>query len=561
MAEGMRVRRHFRSSLLALGLVLLAAPAAHAAAPGINLSSPAEVDLAIDSGARHARFFVSWAAFQPDSGSQFRTDAAAPFDTAVNRLRARGIKPIFTVLNTPAWASGSTDQAVPPSNPQTYASFMTRLAAHFAGRVDAYEIWNEADESTFWHPSPDAGRYAALMRASYPAVKAGDPTATVLVGGLTGNNYAFVEALYANGAQGAFDGIAVHTDTACLDRGPTAFTRENDGRISQFSFLGYRSVRDVMVANGDAAKSIWMTELGWSTTTTTCARGAWAGQKPAGVTEADQATFLRQAYHCLASDPYVAVGAWFNGRDLASDPLEEHRHYGLVRADGSLKPSWSAFTALTSQGDTLTGPCGDVDGPSITVRAPTQGQKFNGTLLIAAAVTDNGGVGVAKVTFKIDGKVIRHWAPDPGPVTNAVIDWQGARNVSPGTHTITVEALDQNRNVGTTSFQVVRVRSLAATLRTSLAPKLSCKRRTCTLKGRLTAPELYSHDGNIKIAWQWKGPGRSYKTIHGGLKKANKPFVFKQKLKRAGRWRVRVTYLGKAPLKKSSSRYVTFTVK
>jgi hypothetical protein len=218
-------------------------------------------------------------------------------------------------------------------------------------------------------------------------------------------------------------------------------------------------------------------------------------------------------------------------------------------------------TRWRSTATTVTGPCADLDGPSVTVRAPSQRQKFNGTLLIAASVTDGAGVGVAKVTFKIDGKVIRHWAPDPGPVTNAVIDWQGARNVSPGTHTITVEALDQNRNMGTTSFQVVRVTSLASTLRTSLAPKLSCKRRTCTLKGRLTAPELYSHDGNIKIAWQWKGLGRSYKTIHGGLKKANKPFVFKQKLKRAGRWRVRVTYLGKAPLKKSSSRYVTFKVR
>ncbi len=86
------------------------------------------------------------------------------------------------------------------------------------------------------------------------------------------------------------------------------------------SFLAYREVHAVMLANGDD-KPIWMTELSWRTTSAVCSEGAWAGQKPEGVSEQQQATFLRQAYHCLAQDPYVQVALWFPLADrTASSP-------------------------------------------------------------------------------------------------------------------------------------------------------------------------------------------------------------------------------------------------
>ena len=125
--------------------------------------------------------------------------------------------------------------------------------------------------------------YAAILKAAYPRIKAADPSAKVLLGPLTGNNYNFLGQIYAAGAGSSFDAAAVHTDTACLVEPPSSFYREG-GNVARFTFLGFRTVHDVMVANGDGAKPIWMTELGWTTTTTTCARGMWAGQKPSGVT-------------------------------------------------------------------------------------------------------------------------------------------------------------------------------------------------------------------------------------------------------------------------------------
>ena len=113
-------------------------------------------------------------------------------------------------------------------------------------------------------------------------IKAAEPNATVLVGGLTGNDYPFLEQLYQDGAKGYFDAVAVHTDTACNIASPYSFLRENDGHMIPDSFLAYREVHNVMLANGDD-KPIWMTELSWRTTSAECEEGS-AGRKAQGVT-------------------------------------------------------------------------------------------------------------------------------------------------------------------------------------------------------------------------------------------------------------------------------------
>ena len=62
------------------------------------------------------------------------------------------------------------------------------------------------------------------------------------------------------------------------------------------------------------------------------------------------------------------------------------------------------------------------------------------------------------------------------------------------------------------------------------------------------------------MSWQQKR-GTKWKTIHAGLKPANKPFTFKQKLKRPGTWRVQVKYANVAPYKASTATSKTLHVK
>jgi hypothetical protein len=426
------------------------------------------------------------------------------------------------------------------------------------GGAAAYEVWNEEDETDFWGAVVDAGRYASILTTAYPKLKQADPGAKVLLGPLTGNNYNFLGQIYAAGAGSSFDAAAVHTDTACLVDPPSSFYRE-DGKVARFSFLGFRSVRDVMVANGDAAKPIWMTELGWTTTTTTCSRGMWAGQKASGVSEAAQAANLKEAYHCLAGYPYVETGLWFTLRD-STVHTDELNHYGLQRTDSTHKPSWDAFRSVATQGDQLSGPCGDFDAPSLTISAPATSEQFVQVLTISAVATD--ATSVARMTFQADGKEIRNFTgTDVGSGKAVKLDWQGAKALSFGPHTISVIALDPQGNTVTKSVQVTRVKTLPATLKTRI--KLGTvkvgKGRKASVSGRVLKTASPGLSGKVRVYWQQERKGK-WKTIHGGLKPANKPFTFKQKLKRKGTWRVQVRYINVAPYKASSATSRTLRV-
>ena len=119
----------------------------------------------------------------------------------------------------------------PPANPQEYAAFVGALAQHFGTKVAAYEIWNEEDSSGWWAGGPNPAAYTQLLEATYPAVKAADPSATVVLGGLTGNDFEFLEGVYAAGGKGSFDAVGVHTDTACNILSPYDFVRGAGNRM------------------------------------------------------------------------------------------------------------------------------------------------------------------------------------------------------------------------------------------------------------------------------------------------------------------------------------------
>src|SRR5215210_6432515 len=279
---------------LALAAALLVPAAAQAAPTGVNVShldddgdpynkaagnigagdtAQTWSDLE-QSGAKTVRSFAQWTTLR----GPMRTIEMNKFRGFADKANARGMKVLLTL----------TGDRLSMANPAEYAAVATTLATQLRGKDVAYEVWNEQDDTTFWANGPQPAAYTALLKAAYPAFKAGDPNAKVLVGGLVGNDFAFVEALYANGAKGSFDGVGVHTDTACLTTDPREYYREPNGRVGRYSFTGYREVRATMLAHGDD-KPIWMTELGWSTTSGTCQRGGRAGTKAAGVSQAVQA--------------------------------------------------------------------------------------------------------------------------------------------------------------------------------------------------------------------------------------------------------------------------------
>ena len=554
-------RSRCRAALLAVLGVLALVPAAHAAAPGVNVNgvpTPQSTADVIASGSKYARFFVLWSDVEPTRGS-FDGLLMQTYLDQFSRLNAAGVKPVLVVMGAPSWANGSSDRLVPPRSAADFGAFLGTFAARLRGMVGGYEIWNEPDAAAFWHGgSPDVARYVSLLKAAYPAVKAADPSAAVVTGPTTGNNYDWIDGLYNNGGKGSFDAIAVHTDTACLDRGPDFFYREG-GKIGQYSFLGYQTVHGVMAAHGDGDTPIWMTELGWSSTTKTCARGQWAGKKPAGVGEANQAVYLKQAYHCLALDPYVQVAMWFNLQDLSATDDELNR-YGLLRNDHSQKPSWGAFHDVAVTGDQLAGPCAKLDGPAITVAAPTEGAIYADALFIKASATDPH---LHSISFYMDGKKVTGFsgAKIAGGKSVSML-WHGAGDLSYGGHTLTIRASD---NIGNTSDQDVHVTHVRpgdidssslqpVQLRVSVRGRGLVRRVT----GRVIAPT--PPGGRVHVMFQVKTHGR-WRTRHLVSKSANRPFRVTQRLARPGKWRVRVRFMGAGLFRATTATARTFAAR
>ena len=438
--------------MFALGGGLAAQSAtANAAAIGVNVAATSG-DFFHSAKVIHAlrasrpawvRVFLGWNALEPAQGTYLTSEIAA-YASFFAKLPP-STKIDIDVWGSPAWANGgSSNIATPPTDPATYAAFVNYL-------VNAWEIWNEEDESGWWTGSP--AQYVGLLKATYPAIKSVDRNATVLVGGLTGNDGAYLQQMYGAGAEGSFDGVGVHTDTACNIASPYDF-EYNPGThtINQYFFLGFVSIHAAMTAAGDGAKPIYMTEVGWSSTSAECQTGHWAGKKAAGVSPQTQATFLRQAYHCLAQPRYgyVKAAMWFElvNDGTSSQPLD---NFGLLDRSGNPKPAFAAFADISRHGDRLSGPCGDFTPPAITIMRPSSGHTYRGPLRIAVRASDPA-AGVAEITIRLSRTsrfhfFSRHFAK----AFSRRVTWLGAATLPPGPHRIRIVVTDKLGNTARTT--------------------------------------------------------------------------------------------------------------
>ncbi len=319
----------------------------------------------VDAGVRWTRIGLGWRNLEPSKGS-YSSYYLADEDAAVKAATDAGAKIIVDVLESPQWASDSTNKYAAPKDPQDLANFMSFIANRYKGKVAAYEIWNEENGSRFWPSGPNAAAYTQMLKAAYPAIKAADSSAQVVFGGLANADYHYVEQAYAAGAKGYFDVMGVHPYTC---NSPTDYWYVNaneqwvggDGgyapktgeRMTMYSYLGYREVHKSMVAAGDN-KPIWFTEMGWSSANAGCA-----------VSEQTQASYLTQEYQIAGQDPYVQVALWYNFREdyWSTGSSDWDGGFGLMRKDFTPKPAYYAFRDLAKGTGSSTPPPADPPPP------------------------------------------------------------------------------------------------------------------------------------------------------------------------------------------------------
>jgi hypothetical protein len=289
-------------------------------------------------GSTWLRFDFHWRAIQPSGPSSY---AWAPFDTVVRAARLRGLNVLGTIGYTPAWARPpQTTETRPPTNFAYFARFAAATARRYAPLgVHHWQIWNEPNIAPNWTPKADPAAYARLLKVASVAIKQVDPEAVVVTAGTSpavtdASNFApvrFLQELYAAGAGPYFDAVAHHASTF------PAFPSEIHEWSSWWQMTSASpSLRDVMVANGDRTKQIWVTEF-----------SAPTGSDRA-VTEREQAEMLTEAYTLWGTYPWAGPLFWYSYRDKHTVPRFWADFCGLVRANFSRKPAFYAYRALTS---------------------------------------------------------------------------------------------------------------------------------------------------------------------------------------------------------------------
>ena len=310
----------------------------------------AVLDKLAAAGVDTVRIDVSWAMLQPTGPDSYDTWGVGFVDRVITMARERGLTPLVTLWMTPAWANGGRGDRALPTNPADYARAARWAAAKWAGRVGAWEIWNEPNSDDFM-TGADPVAYARLLQAAYPAIKAGDPQATVVSGGTMYVDTDWIAKMYAAGAGGNFDAIAVHPYMGVADQAPET---PDDG--TQWTLAHVASLHDLMVQHGDGAKGIWLTEMGWSTHATAADAPNWQR----GVTEKAQADFTVRSIAFTASKlPWVTHMFFYTERDQVDSHVQDN-NYGLLRRDLTPKPVYAALQAHLSGSATTTTPLAPV---------------------------------------------------------------------------------------------------------------------------------------------------------------------------------------------------------
>ncbi len=158
--------------------------------------------------------------------------------------------------------------------------------------IRVWQIWNEPNFKYFV-ARPNPAEYGRLVKLSATAIKSVDPRGEVLLAGLFSYPKGclkekrpkstcatdFIEQMYKRtpGIKSRFQWVALHPYT---------------GKYQELTFA-IEEFRDVLAANKDAGKGLWITELGWSSMPPDPVRNVFA-KGPAG-----QATQLKGSFTLL----------------------------------------------------------------------------------------------------------------------------------------------------------------------------------------------------------------------------------------------------------------------
>ncbi len=277
------------------------------------------------------------------------------YDHIVGLAERYGLEVIAVLSNPPAWSRADGDARgtfAPPDNLEDYGDFAYAVASRYRGRIRAYQVWNEPNIYPEWGEQPvDPAGYTRLLCTAYRRIQEADPEAIVLTGALaqtigydfgpgawTGmNEFVFLQRMYEAGAAACFDVLAVND--YILWSAPT------DRRMRPWAVTYARPVylRDIMVANGDAHKPIWLAEMNANAIPDDPTIQAWGAYGQ--VTLEQQARYAPLAYErAMREWPWVGViNFWFFRRPSDAERDQAWYYFRMAEPDFTPLPVYDAM--------------------------------------------------------------------------------------------------------------------------------------------------------------------------------------------------------------------------
>jgi hypothetical protein len=343
----------FAAACAAVAALVAGPTATAAAAPNpfygvVGTYFPGQADLARVAGAGGGTFRtqIDWRYIEPTPGAPNFYN----LDILVAEAAQLGVTLLPDLLGVPRWISRNSSRLPmrTAAQRQAWSGLLTEYARRYGTNgslwaahpelpkrpITTWEIWNEPNLGGSVGGKPSPRKYVKFLTLSSAALKAGDPAARVLSGGLFPYQQRngitltkYLNAMYkVPGAAASFDALGVHP-----------FAAQPKGVLHWV-----RVTRRIMRKHGDGGKPIWVSAFGWVT------GGVGFHFTPLRTTLRQQARKLTKAYRLLgrvAPRLGIASALWFTYTDgrYPSRPTLITDRMGLFTLKLRPKPSWAAF--------------------------------------------------------------------------------------------------------------------------------------------------------------------------------------------------------------------------
>jgi len=317
-----------------------------------------------DAGFTWIRQQFSWADIEIDARGDFEDrrnldvtgaiSAWDKYDQIVALAEQYDVQIMARLDNPPAWthADAAAGSFAPPDDLQDFVNFAATVATRYRGRVRYFQVWNEPNIYPEWGEqavNPEA--YTEMLCQTYAALKAVDPQIVVITGALaptlelTGrnlNDLIFLQRMFQAGVGDCFDVLSAQA------YGFFSAATDRRTRPTTITFSRHRYIRDLMVANGQAHKPIWLSEVAWNAIDAPEVPPDVTAREAYGVTTPEQAArYLPEAYRLTQREyPYVGVMfTWFFKRAADYERGQSWYYFRMVDPDFTPRPVYDSMRA------------------------------------------------------------------------------------------------------------------------------------------------------------------------------------------------------------------------